>query len=120
MRAPALRATTPDTDASRGREERSNGGGAAGLGSAGYPDAVPGSGGGGTPAAVWSKADAAAAVKAALKPLLAAGELTRERFKAAARAATHALAAAPRAPADAGARASAVAAAVHAALHAAA
>ena len=118
--APALCAATLDTDAVRGREERSDGGGAAGVGPVGLPGPVRGSGGSGMPVGAWSKADAAVAVKAALKPLLAAGELTRERFKVAARAATHALAAAPHAPADAGARASAVAAAVHAALRAAA
>ena len=63
---------------------------------------------------VWGKAAAAAAVKARLKPILAAGGVSRERFKAVARAATHALAQVPLA--DGAAREAEVAQAVEAAL----
>ena len=68
---------------------------------------------------VWNKADAAAAVKAQLKPLLAAGSLSRDRFKAVARAATHALVQQPFAAVDVRARSAAVAKEVDAALQSA-
>lgn len=69
------------------------------------------------PPPVWDKAAAAAAVKARLKPVLASGGMTRERFKAVARAAAHALVETPDL-ADHAAREAAVAQAVEAALRA--
>ena len=102
--------------------------GAVGRWSEGDPQA-PGPDAGGTGAEapddfskalrVWSKADAAAAVKAQLKPLLAAGSVSRDRFKAVARAATHALVHRPFAATDTRARSAAVAKEVDAALQSA-
>ena len=70
------------------------------------------------PPLVWVKAAAAAAVKARLKPVLASGGVSRERFKEVARAATHALVLQAPDLADDAAREAAVAQAVEAALRA--